>query len=301
MKKAKYFLGVFMFLVLVLYGFRIMLSPHSPYDVFEKHLEDITPGKNSSDSGYFNVQEYDNTKYFIDDCNLYSLKDHEKKIIIKDVDNFLFLENEMVYTLFDDEKKVYSINFQDNSKRVVAHVSVDIFLNCKNFLYIYSYDKHLYKYDRDWNKIETLSIKKKGYRGCFDRASVKDDKIVFYTEDSDVYIYDVMTNELQEIIVPGKSETNFSKGTDIIQWDGDIYYMLCYYDDGDMHDSMTRTESVETGIYKLDIENKKFLKVSKNVGAFLIIMNNELSVAVDYFFGISYQVKKVDFVESNEK
>lgn len=109
MKKAKYFLGVFMFFVLTLCGFRILLSPHSYTDIFDKHFEDMTPGKNSSAFGGFNVQEYDNTKYFIDDsCNLCSKKDNKKKIIIENVENFLLLENELVYTLFNDEKNVYS-------------------------------------------------------------------------------------------------------------------------------------------------------------------------------------------------
>lgn len=302
MKKAKYFLGVFMFFVLTLCGFRILLSPHSYTDIFDKHFEDMTPGKNSSAFGGFNVQEYDNTKYFIDDsCNLCSKKDNKKKIIIENVENFLLLENELVYTLFNDEKNVYSIKLQKNSKRAVAHVSAKIFLNSEECLYIYSKDNYLYKYDKNWGKIETINIKKKGYNGCFERAYVTNDKIVFYTEESDVYVYDVMTYGLQKIIVPKKFETDFSEETDIIQWDGDIFYMLCYYDDGDMHNSLTRTEYVENGIYKLDVENRRFMKVSNNVGNFMLIMNNELSVVSDYFFGISYQVKKVDFVKNNRR
>ena len=43
------------------------------------------------------------------------------------------------------------------------------------------------------------------------------------------------------------------------------------------------------------------MKVSNNVGNFMLIMNNELSVVSDYFFGISYQVKKVDFVKNNRR
>lgn len=50
--------------MLVFYGFHVLLSLHSYSDVF-KYLKDIFPVKNTSAFGYFNVQEYDNTKYFI--------------------------------------------------------------------------------------------------------------------------------------------------------------------------------------------------------------------------------------------
>ncbi|MCM1441238.1 MAG: hypothetical protein NC131_18845, partial [Roseburia sp.] len=181
---------------------------------------------------------------------------------------------------------------------VAAHVSAEIFLTLNQFLYIYTKDNYLYKYDRNWEKVETINIKNNGYDGCFERAYVTGDKIVFYAEDpwediSDVYIYDVPACKLQKTIVP-KAETKSVEDTDIIQWDGDIYYMLCYYEDGDLYDSTTRTECAENGIYRLDVENKRFVKVSDRVGHSFLILNNELNVTVDYFFGLSYRVRTVD-------
>ena len=185
---------------------------------------------------------------------------------------------------------------QTKKKSKVAHVSAQIFLTLDNFLYIYTKDNYLYKYDRNWKETEAVSIEKKGYDGCFERAYAADGRFVFYAEDgdSDVYTYDTTTCRLQKVTVPGESETGFSEETDIIQWEGEIYYMLCYYNDGDMHDSMTRVECAENGIYRLDPAGKKFLKVSDLVGDFIIV-NNELSVVADRFFGTTKRVKKIDF------
>lgn len=283
-----------MLLLLVAGWFHILLSPRSYFDIFYKYVEDITPSKNSSAFGHFDVQEYDNIKYFLDgSSNLCSMKDQKKKVIMEDVENFLFFENELVYTLLDDEKNVYSENMQNKSKSKVAHVSAQIFLNLDNFLYIYTKNNYLYKYDRNWKEMEAVSIEKKGYDGCFERAYTANGKFVFYTEGLDVYTYDTTTCRLQKVTVPGEPETEFSEETDIIQWKGDIYYMLCYYDDGDMHDSTTRRECVENGIYRLDPTSRKFLKVSDHVGDFIIV-NNELSVVADCFLGITYRVKKID-------
>ncbi len=290
-------LVIIMFLALVAGWFYIMLSPGSYSDIFDKYVEDITPGKNSSAFGHFEVQEYDNIKYFLDgSSNLCSMKDQKKKVILEGVECFLFFEDELVYTLIDDEKNVYSENMQNKRKGKVAHVSAQIFLTLDNFLYIYTKDNYLHKYDRNWKEMEAVSIEKKGYDGCFERAYVADGRFVFYAEDgdSDVYTYDTTTCRLQKVTVPGESETGFSEETDIIQWEGEIYYMLCYYNDGDMHDSMTRVECAENGIYRLAPAGKKFLKVSDLVGDFIIV-NNELSVVADRFFGTTKRVKKIDF------
>jgi hypothetical protein len=295
------FLIIITFLALVAGWFYILLSPGSYFDIFDKYVEDITPAKNSSAFGHFDVQEYDNIIYFIDgSSDLCSMKDQKKKVIMDDVEYFLFFEDELVYALLDDEKNVYSENMQSKEKNKVAHVSAQIFLTLDNFLYIYTKDNYLYKYDRNWEEMGAVSIEKKGYDGCFERAYAADGKFVFYTEDSDVYTYDTTTCRLQKVTVPGESETEFSEDTDIIQWEGEIYYMLCYYNDGDMHDSMTRVKCAENGIYRLDPAGKKFLKVSDRVGDFIIV-NNELSVVVDLFFGTTYRVKKIDFFESNKK
>lgn len=295
------FLIIIIFLALVAGWFHIGLSPGSYFDIFDKYVEDITPSKDSSAFGLFDVKEYDNVKYFIDgSSNLCSMKDQKKRVIKEDVESFLFFEDELVYTLLDDEKNVYSENMQNKSKSKVAHVSAQIFLTLDNFLYIYTKDNYLYKYDRNWKEMETVSIEKKGYDGCFERAYAADGKIVFYTEDSDVYTYDTTIYRLQKVTVPGEPETGFSEETDIIQWEGEIYYMLCYYNDGDMHNSMTRVKCAENGIYRLDPANKRFQKVSDRVGDFLIV-NNELSVVVDRFFGTTYRVKKVDLVKESRK
>ena len=291
------------FLALVAGWFYILLSPGCYFDIFDKYVEDITPAKNSSAFGHFDVQEYDNKKYFIDgSSDLCTMKDQKKKVIMDDVEYFLFFEDELVYALLDDEKNVYSENMQTKKKSKVAHVSAQIFLTLDNFLYIYTKDNYLYKYDRNWKEMEAVSIEKKGYDGCFERAYAADGRIVFYTEDgdSDVYTYDATTCRLEEVTVPGESETEFFEDTDIIQWEGEIYYMLCCYGDGDKHNSMTRRECAENGIYRLDAAGRKFLKVSDRVGDFIIV-NNELSVVVDRFFGTTYRVKKIDFFESNKK
>lgn len=297
MKKAKIFFGILLILIVLLCGFCTLLSPHSYSDIFDKRFDDITPSKNSSAFEFFNVQEYNNTKYYIDDsCNLCSKKNNKVKIIISNVENFLLLGDELIYTLFDNEKKVYATKIQENRKRTVANVDAKIILNCEKFFYIYSKDNYLYKFEKNWKKVEVTDIKKKGYNGCFERACVINDKIVLYTEESEVYIYDVTEYKLQKVSVPGKSKTFYSIDTDIIQWEGRIYYLLCYYDDGDMHNSLTRTDSAENGIYRLDIENKRFTKVSDDVGDIMIVIKDELYVVSDYFLGISYRVKKVDFV-----
>lgn len=223
------------------------------------------------------------------------MKDNKKKMMIENVEDFLLVENELVYTLFNDEQTVYSIRLQTSSKREISNVNAKIFLNSEDCFYIYSEDNYLYKYDRNWKEIEAISIREKGYNGCFERACVINDKIIFCTGESDVYVFDVMTYEMQKVIAPKTLKLGFSVETDIIQWNGDIYYMLCYYNDGDMHSSLTRIKCEENGIYKLDIENKKFMKVSNNAGDFLLVINDELSIVSDYFFGISYRVRKVDF------
>ena len=145
------FLIIITFFALVAGWFYIMLSPGSYSDIFDKYVEDITPGKNSSAFGHFEVQEYDNIKYFIDgSSDLCTMKDQKKKVIMDDVEYFLFFEDELVYALLDDEKNVYSENMQNKRKGKVAHVSAQIFLTLDNFLYIYTKDNYLHKYDRNF-------------------------------------------------------------------------------------------------------------------------------------------------------
>ncbi len=293
----KIVLGVLLLLALLFLGFRFFSRPGSYAEVFDQQLENMTPGENSSSFAYFNVQEYKDSQYYINDSSqLCSNKNGKVEVISRDVENFLLSEDELVYSLIDHEKEVYSVNLQGKGKRTVAKVNAQILLADKDYFYLYSEENRLYKYDKKWTKIEETDMREKGYKGCFERACVMNDKIVFYTEESEVYLYDMKGRILQKIGVPDKGKVDYTKDADIIQWDGKIYYSLCYYDDGDLHNSWTHIDLPENGIYRLDIENGKFTKVSNDVGDIMLVIDNELCVVSDHFLGISYEVRKVDFL-----
>lgn len=57
--------------------------------------------------------------------------------------------------------------------------------------------------------------------------------------------------------------------------------MRCSYNDGDMNNSLTRAESIDDGIYRLDLVKEKFEKISEDVGEFLIVIDNNLCVVRD--------------------
>ena len=67
-----------------------------------------------------------------------------------------------------------------------------------------------------------------------------------------------------------------------------------YKRQGDLHNSVTRVDSAQNGIYKLNIVNKKMEKVSNEVGEIMLVMNNELYIADTHFWGISYRTNSVD-------
>ena len=85
-----------------------------------------------------------------------------------------------------------------------------------------------------------------------------------------------------------------SEDGDIMQWKENVNYMLSYYNDGDLHTSFTRVDSSYNGIYKLNIDIEEMEKVSNEVGAIMLIMNDQVYTADTHFLGISYRINSVN-------
>ena len=294
MKKAKYILIGGGILIFMAYMLRFIWEPQTRSELFDTNYLSITSEKGTSSFDYFNVQEYNNTKYFLDEGNLIAQKgDSDKKEIqVKNVGSFLIREDELVYILFDEKDKVYVKNLLNNKEKSIPKKNAYILLYDNEYVYIYSEENILYKFDRLWNEVKIIDLNKNGFKGCFERACIIRGKLVFATESLDMYVYDEQKETLDKVKMPKEEE--HSKDGDVIKWKGNVYYMLSYYDDGDLHNSFTRVDSSQNGIYKLNIDNKKMEKVSDEVGEIMLVMNNRLYIAASHFFGISYQINSAD-------
>lgn len=292
MKNAKYILIGGGILIFIVYVFHFWGEPGSQSDLFDANYMSITPEKGTSSFNFFNVQEYNSEKYFLDNGNLVSQKDNsDKKIQIKNVSSFLIKDNELVYVLFDETDKVYVKNFQTNTEKFILIKNADILLNDNDFVYIYTEENLVYKFDKQWNEEKVIDLKKDGLRTHFERICVIKGKLVFATESLKVYVYDEQKEELHKVKLPKKED--YSEDGDIMQWKGNVYYMLSYYDDGDLHASFTRVDSSQNGIYILNIDNKEMEKVSNGVGDIMLIMDNQIYTADIHLWGLSYRLKAV--------
>ena len=281
-------------LIFIAYILRFLWEPHSLSELFDANYISITPEQGTSSFNCFNVQEYNGEKYFSDKGNLVLQKaDSDKKEIqVKNVGSFLIRDDELVYTLSDETEKVYVKNLQTNKMENISIKNADILLNDNEYVYIYSERNILHKFDRLWNEVKTIDLNKKGFRKRFERACIIGGKIVFATESLKLYIYDEREETLHKVKIP-KGEEHSEDG-DIMQWKGNVYYMLSYYNDGDLHNSFTRVDSSYNGIYRLNIDIKEMEKVSNEVGTVMLIMNNQIYIADTHFLGISYRINSVN-------
>ena len=124
------------------------------------------------------------------------------------------------------------------------------------------------------------------------KACIIRGKLIFATKSLELYIYDEQKETLHKVKIP-KGEEHSEDG-DIMQWKGNVYYMLSYYNDGDLHNSFTRVDSSYNGIYRLNIDIKEMEKVSNEVGTVMLIMNNQIYIADTHFLGISYRINSVN-------
>lgn len=150
----------------------------------------------------------------------------------------------------------------------------------------------MHKFDRLWNEEKIIDLKQNGFKKRFERACIISGKLVFATESLKLYIYDEQEETLHKIKKPKGEE--HSEGGDIIQWNGNVYYMRTYYNDGDLHNSFTRVDSPYNGIYRLNIDNKEMEKLSNEAGEIMLIMNNQVYIADNHFLGLSYWIKSAD-------
>lgn len=300
MQNPKYILIGGGILIFIAYMLRFLWEPHTQSELFDENYLSITPEKGTSSFNCFNVQEYNNKKYFTDKGNLVAQKDDsdKKEIQVKNVRSFLIRDDELVYTLFDGTDEVYVKNLQNNRGKHISIKKAYILFNDNEYVYIYSEENILHKFDKQWNEVKIIDLNKKGFKGFFERACIIRGKLVFATESLKLYVYDEQKETLQKVKIPKDEE--HSEDGDITEWEGNVYYMLSHYNDGDLHISFTRVDSPQNGIYKLDVDNKKMEKVSNEAGTIMLVMNNQLCIADTHFFGISYWIysANVEYADS---
>lgn len=96
------------------------------------------------------------------------------------------------------------------------------------------------------------------------KACIIRGKLIFATKSLELYIYDEQKETLHKVKIPEREK--HSKDGDIIEWKGSVYYMLSYYNNGDLHNSFTRVGSSENGIYKLNVDNETMEKYQMRLG-----------------------------------
>lgn len=302
MKKVKCILLVVVAGILIFCCYRIVFAPHSYRDVVSREIDNIQPSINTSSFESLSVQKFNDTKYYLDENNELWLKSpKEEKICARQVAYFLVWQNRLIYTTTDNLKAIYEMPLLGDNKKAEKRLSEEAqIIFCDNqFLYIYTAKKMLLKYDHSWKEIEAIDMKKKGVEVNFERACVVKNKIVFCTESDgadgfDMYFFDLKTKYIQKVPFSSKETNEYAIRNDVVRWRGEIYYLRCSYNDGDMNNSFTRAESIDNGIYRLNLAKGKFEKISEDVGEFLIVIDNNLCVVRDSFmFGMTY--KKVQY------
>lgn len=298
MKKVKYIILVAVAGILIFCCYRIVFAPHSYRDVVSREIDNIQPSINTSSFESLSVQKFNDTKYYLDENNALWLKSpKEEKICVRQVAYFLVWQNRLIYTTTDNIKAIYEMPLLGANKKSEKRVSEEArIIFCDNqFLYIYTAQKMLLKYDYSWKEIEAIDMKKKGVEVNFERACVVKNKIVFCTESDgadgfDMYLFDLKTKYIQKVPFSSKETYEYAIRNDVVRWKGEVYYMRCSYNDGDMNNSLTRAESIDDGIYRLDLAKGKLEKISEDVGEFLIVIDNNLCVVRDSFmFGMTYK------------
>ena len=298
MKKVKYIILVAVAGILIFCCYQIVFAPHSYRDVVSREIDNIQPSINTSSFESLSVQKFNDTKYYLDENNALWLKSpKEEKICVRQVAYFLVWQNRLIYTTTNNIKAIYEMPLLGANKKSEKRVSEEArIIFCDNqFLYIYTAQKMLLKYDHSWKEIEAIDMKKKGVVVNFERACVVKNKIEFCTESDgadgfDMYLFDLKTKYIQKVPFSSKETNEYAIRNDVVRWKGEIYYMRCSYNDGDMNNSLTREESIDDGIYRLDLAKEKFEKISEDVGEFLIVIDNNLCVVSDSFvFGMTYK------------
>lgn len=298
MKKVKYIILVAVAGILIFCCYRIVFAPHSYRDVVSREIDNIQPSINTSSFESLSVQKFNDTKYYLDENNALWLKSpKEEKICVRQVAYFLVWQNRLIYTTTNNIKAIYEMSLLGANKKSEKRVSEEArIIFCDNqFLYIYTAQKMLLKYDHSWKEIEAIDMKKKGVVVNFERACVVKNKIVFCTESDgadgfDMYLFDLKTKYIQKVPFSSKETYEYAIRNDVVRWKGEVYYMRCSYNDGDMNNSLTHAESIDDGIYRLDLAKGKLEKISEDVGEFLIVIDNNLCVVTDSFmFGMTYK------------
>lgn len=261
MKCIKYIILVAVAGILIFCCYQIVFAPHSYRDVVSREIDNIQPSINTSSFESLSVQKFNDTKYYLDENNaLWFKSPKEEKICVRQIAYFLVWQNRLIYTTTDNIKAIYEMPLLGANKKSEKRVSEEAqIIFCDNqFLYIYTAKKMLLKYDHSWKEIEAIDMKKKGVEVNFERACVVKNKIVFCTESDgadgfDMYLFDLKTKYIQKIPFSSKETNEYAIRNDVVRWKGEIYYMRCSYNDGDMNNSLTRAESIDDGIYDVSI------------------------------------------------
>ena len=198
MKYIKYIILVAVAGILIFCCYRIVFAPHSYRDVVSREIDNIQPSINTSSFESLSVQKFNDTKYYLDENNALWLKSpKEEKICVRQVAYFLVWQNRLIYTTTNNIKAIYEMPLLGANKKSEKRVSEEArIIFCDNqFLYIYTAQKMLLKYDHSWKEIEAIDMKKKGVVVNFERARVVKNKIVFCTESDgadgfDMYLFD---------------------------------------------------------------------------------------------------------------
>lgn len=292
MKKRyiKFALIAVLVLICAIYIVHILREPKSERELFDKNYMNITPEEGTSSFNCFNVQNYNKQRYFrADKGNLAVQKEGSKnsEVLIKNTSAFLIRDDELAYVLWNEPDRVYIREFNSNSEKSISVEKAYLLFNDNEYAYIYSETNVLYKLDKSWDIVKTIDFNEKGFSGCFERACAVKGKFVFATEALQLYVYDEQKETLHKVKA---IENEYSGDGDVAEWNGDIYYLLCFYDDGDLHNSLTRLDSAENGIYKLDTDKGILEKVSDKTGEILLSLNNQLCIARTHLGGLSYQI-----------
>lgn len=302
MKKIAYITIISFILIIGILVIKYFCGPHSLYELYEENYMNISSEYGTSAFDYFNVQSYGDYKIFLDEGNLVEQKQNTttKNILRKNVEQFLVWNGKLVYILFDFNKKIFIKGFHSHSGEIekVFDNNIVLLLCDKNYLYVYLDNNILYKFDSRLMVIEKINLSNMNSEEKVEKACIFNKRIIFVTEAMRLYVYNMDSKDYDELYM--KKEKDYSHEVDVIQCNGEIYYMLSYYNDGDMHNFITRESLGQSGIYKLDVEKGKFIKISEDTGDIMVNMNNQLYVADLSWIGLSYRMNGVILDEKTD-